>query len=120
MLRVVLCDDAVGFPDLVASWLQTDDGMELVATTGSATELLEVLPTQRADVVLLDLMLPEGPTTPELVERVRALAPGARVVLVSSLPVDLLQAEVVRTGADAAGPKATTAEQLRAVVRGEA
>lgn len=120
MLRVVLCDDAVGFPDLVAGWLQGDDGMELVATTGSSTELLEVLPSQAADVVLLDLMLPEGTTTPELVERVRTLAPGARIVLVSSLPADLLETEVVRTGADAAGPKATTAEQLRAVIRGDA
>lgn len=115
----MLCDDALGFPDLVASWLQDDPGMELVARTGTATELLEVLPEQPADVVLLDLMLPEGTTTPELVERVRALAPGVRVVLVSSLPVDLLQTEVVRTGADAAGPKATTAEQLRAVIRGD-
>ncbi|HWT93653.1 MAG TPA: response regulator transcription factor [Solirubrobacteraceae bacterium] len=115
-LRVVLCDDAIGFPDLVASWLQDEPGIELVAAVGSATELRETLPHHAPDMVLLDLMLPEGQTGPELVDHIRATVPGVRVVLVSSLPKDLLGGEVVRTGADGAVPKATTSEQLRAAI----
>src|SRR4051794_19536494 len=99
-VRVLLCDDAVGFPALVASWMGGAEDVEHVGTATSATELLEVLADQTPDVVLLDVMLPEGPTSPELVQRVRDLAPGSRVILVSSLPASLLEAEVTRTGAD--------------------
>lgn len=115
-LKVVLCDDAIGFPDLVASWLSEEPGIELVAAVGSATELRAALPEHAPDMVLLDLMLPEGQTGPELVDHIRATVAGVRVVLVSSLPKDLLGDEVVRTGADGAVPKATTADQLRAAI----
>lgn len=117
-LRVLLCDDAIGFPDLVASWIAGAPDLELVATASDATELLEVLAAAAPDVVLLDLMLPEGPTSPELVQRVRELAPGARVILISSMPTAQLTSEAQRTGVDALSPKWTTADALLALVRG--
>src|SRR5919202_6443430 len=107
-VRVLLCDDALGFPALAAKWLQETPGIDYVGTTTSATELLDVIADRAPDVVLLDLMLPEGPTSPELVARVRELAPGSRVVLVSSLPAMLLTGKVDRLGADGGLPKATT------------
>jgi DNA-binding NarL/FixJ family response regulator len=115
-LRVLVCDDALGFPALVASWLDGAPGVEHAGTTTTATELLEVIADRAPDVVLLDLMLPEGPASPELVRSIRELAPGSRVILVSSLPAALLEAEVQRIGADDACPKATTAERLLAIV----
>jgi DNA-binding NarL/FixJ family response regulator len=117
-LRVLLCDDALGFPALVASWLNGAPDAEHVGTTTSATELLEVVADLAPDVVLLDLMLPEGKTSPELVQRVRDLAPGSRVILISSLPAVMLQDEVQRVGADGLCPKATTPERLLDVVTG--
>jgi DNA-binding NarL/FixJ family response regulator len=117
-VRVLLCDDALGFPSLVASWLDGSAEAEHIGTTSTATELLEVLAGCAPDVVLLDLMLPEGKTSPELVRQVRELAPGSRVVLISSLPGTLLEAEVQRVGADGSCPKATTPERLLAAVTG--
>jgi DNA-binding NarL/FixJ family response regulator len=119
-VRVLLCDDALGFPALVASWLNGSSEAEHVGTTASATELLEVIGSCVPDVVLLDLMLPEGKTTPELVQRVRDLAPGIRVILISSLPAAMLADEVGRVGADGSCPKATTPERLLDVVTGGA
>jgi DNA-binding NarL/FixJ family response regulator len=117
-LRVLLCDDAIGFPDLVASWIAAAPDLELVATASDATEMLEVLPDAAPDVVLLDLMLPEGLSSPELVRRVRELAPGVRVILISSMPAAQLAGEGERTGVDALSPKWTTAEAMLALVRG--
>jgi DNA-binding NarL/FixJ family response regulator len=117
---VLVCDDALGFPALVASWLNGSPETEHVGTTTSATELLDVIADRAPDVVLLDLMLPEGKASPELLQRIRELAPGSRVILISSLPAAMLEGEVARVGADASCPKATTPEQLLAIVTGRA
>jgi DNA-binding NarL/FixJ family response regulator len=115
-LRVFLCDDALGFPRLVASWLAREARFEYLGLAKSATELLEVVGGLAPDVVLLDFMLPEGQTSPELVAKVRALAPGARIVLISSLGEERLAEEARRTGADAHCPRATKPEAFLAVV----
>jgi DNA-binding NarL/FixJ family response regulator len=113
---VLLCDDAVGFPRLVATWLGRDHGFEYLGLASSATELLDVVGELAPDVVLLDYMLPEGPTSPELVGRLRELVPGVHVVLISSLNGPELAAQAARTGADGYCPRATKAEAFRAVV----
>jgi two-component system response regulator DesR len=115
-IRVLLCDDALGFPRLVASWLSRADGFDYLGVAESATELLEVAGELAPDVVLLDYMLPEGPTSPELVGRLRALVPGVRVVLISSLNGPELEAQAGRTGADGFCPRATKAERLLEVI----
>jgi DNA-binding NarL/FixJ family response regulator len=117
-LRVLLCDDALGFPTLVARWLDEAPDVEHIGTATTATQLLEVIADHAPDVLLLDFMLPEGQTSAELVGRVRELAPDVRVILVSSLPGPLLEAEVERTGADGSCPKATTAARLLAAISG--
>ena len=115
----MLCDDAVGFPDLVASWIAAAPDLELVATATDATGLLEILAgVAKPDVVLLDLMLPEGLTSPELVKRIRELAPGVRVILISSMPATLLAGEAERAGVDALSPKWTDSGALLELVRG--
>jgi DNA-binding NarL/FixJ family response regulator len=115
-IRVLLCDDALGFPRVVASWLARGDGFEYLGLAHSATELLEVAGDLAPDVVLLDYMLPEGPASPELVGRLRTLVPGVRVVLISSLNGPELAAEAGRTGADAFCTRATKAERLLSVI----
>ena len=76
---MLLCDDAVGFPRLVAAWLGHDQGFEYLGLASSATELLDVVGDLAPDVVLLDYMLPEGPTSPELVGRLRPREPAQRL-----------------------------------------
>jgi DNA-binding NarL/FixJ family response regulator len=115
-IRVLLCDDALGFPRLVASWLARGDEFEYLGLADSATELLEIAPGLAPDVVLLDYMLPEGPASPELLARIRGVVPGVRIVLISSLNGPELAAEAARVGADAHCPRATRAEALLAVI----
>lgn len=115
---MLICDDAVGFPSLVRMWLDQDDGLQTVGVVTTAAELLERMDELSPDVILLDLMLPDGAASPELVTALRERRPGVRIVLISSFPQSRLEEEAARVGADALCPKAATPETLRAAVRG--
>jgi DNA-binding NarL/FixJ family response regulator len=91
---------------------------ELVGSAMSGEEMLRVVADARPDVILLDLMLPEGPSSPELVQRLRELVPGVRIVLLSSMPEDTLSTEAERIGADAHSTKVLTVDGLLTVITG--
>lgn len=114
--RVFVCDDSFGYPRLVSHWLDESPGVELAGTAITADELLSRLPAARAHVVLLDIMLPDGIVSPELVAKVRRIATGVRVLLASAMPEDILRRETERTGADAACSKLATREELLAQI----
>jgi DNA-binding NarL/FixJ family response regulator len=118
--KVIVCDDAMGFPALAAAWLREASDIELAGIATSVRELVAMLREVEPDAVVLDHMLPEGPSSPERVAQIRELAPGVRVVLVSSLPPADLAAQAEKVGADAWCSKMTTAHALQAVVRGTA
>ena len=115
--RVLICDDAVAFPRLVELWLGNGGDIVTAGVVQSAPELLERIDAD-VDVLLLDLMLPDGPATAELVGGVRERAPAVKIVLVSNLPHDALQDEARRLGVDACLSKAMTPEELLAAIRG--
>ena len=116
--RVLICDDAVAFPRLVELWLDNGGDVVTAGVVQTAPELLDrVARADDVDVLLLDLMLPDGPATPELVGGVRERAPAVKIVLVSNLPHDALQEEARRLGVDACLSKATTPEGLLAAIR---
>jgi CheY-like chemotaxis protein len=118
--KVIVCDDAMGFPALAAAWLREAPDIELAGIATSVRELMTMIPHMRPDAVVLDHMLPEGPSSPERVAQIRELAAGVRVILVSSLPPAELAAQAEKIGADAWCSKMTTASALQAVVRGAA
>lgn len=117
MLRVALCDDALGFPELVTAWLAAAPDTELVARTDTWTELVGLLPEVQPDVVLLDFMLPEGPADAERMAALRAAVPGVRIVLLSSLPVVQLEDQARELGADAWVSKAAEAPDVLGALR---
>jgi DNA-binding NarL/FixJ family response regulator len=114
--RVFVCDDSFGYPRLVSAWLEESPGVELAGMATTADELLSKLPAARPQVVLLDIMLPDGLVSPELVERVRSICTGVRVVLASAMPDPVLRGEAARTGADAACSKLASREELLALI----
>lgn len=116
-LRVFVCDDSFGYPTLVRTWCEEFTGVEPVGVATTVAELRTMLPASHADVVLLDLMLPDGIASPELVEEIRGLMPGIRVVLTSAMTDEILLGEARRIGADAHLTKlAPPAELLAAIV----
>src|SRR3954471_11655444 len=97
-VRVLVCDDSLGFPALVASWLDADARFEHVGTADGGRALLRLGQSTPAGAVVLDLVLPDVENPGALVKELRGLQPELKVLLVSSLQ----EAELARA-ADAAG-----------------
>ena len=113
-----MCDDSFGYRMLIGNWCELYDGVESAGQATDGDELLRLLPGANADVLLLDLMLGDEKTSPELVARVRELVPGIRVVLASSMPDDVLRAETERVGADGCCSKLASADELFEAIAG--
>ena len=115
-LRVLLCDDSVTFAALLEAWIAGDDRLTHVGTANSGNALVELAERVDADVLVLDLVLPDVDDTAELVAQVRRHRPDIRVLLLSSLPPDELEEVAGRAEADGFSHKLITAEQLRDAV----
>ena len=71
----------------------------------------------RADVLLLDLVLPDVPEPADLVRQIRERSPQTAIVLISNMPPFSLEKEAERLGTEGWMPKAHKPEQLREAVR---
>jgi two-component system OmpR family response regulator len=117
-MRLVICDDSIGFPALVRAWLKPEPGIEVVGTAKSGGEALTMVGELQPDVLLLDLLLPDVPDPAPLVRRLRAAAPDMRIVLVSSMHVRELEHAGRNAGVDAVCGKGSTDQELIGTIRG--
>ncbi|MDX6682855.1 MAG: Response regulator receiver domain, partial [Solirubrobacteraceae bacterium] len=60
-IRIAVCDDARAVKYFLRQVLEEDGDMEVVSTTSSGKEALEALAGCQADILLLDLLLPDVP-----------------------------------------------------------
>lgn len=111
---VLLCDDAVAYGMLFERWLR-DAGIGDVTQARTAAEALALVEQVQPRVIVLDHLLPDG-TSAELLPRLRAAAPEARVLLISGLPDDKLAEAAAACGADGHLGKAATREAMRDAV----
>jgi DNA-binding NarL/FixJ family response regulator len=116
-IRVAVCDDARAVKFFLRQVLQEDGDIEVVSTTSTGEEALSALVATPADILLLDLLLPDVPEPAALVARIRVVAPGMPILLMSNLPPSRLQKEAERLATDGWTPKAHRPEQLRQAVR---
>ncbi len=119
-IRVAVCDDARAVKYFLRSVLEEEGDIEVVAATSTGAEAVEQLASCRADVLLLDLVLPDVPEPATLVAQIRERAPGTAIVLISNLPPFSLQQESERLATDGWMPKAAKPAQLREAVRAAA
>jgi DNA-binding NarL/FixJ family response regulator len=81
--RVLLVDDDERFAEVVGHVLR-DDGYEVVATIGDAAGIADAVTEHTPDVIVLDLVLPDGDGI-DIAERLHADHPGIPIVVFSSL-----------------------------------
>ena len=117
-IRLFVCDDSPGYAALIRSWADVVGGVLVVGEAARASELLQLLPDARPDVLLLDHHLPDGPTSTGLVDHVRQLVPGVRVVVVSGHDQEELLRRAGGAGADACCSKMVGVEELLDAVTG--
>ena len=110
----MICDDAVAYGILFARWMRNWGIPDVTqARTGAEAEVLaEQL---QPKVIVVDHLLPDV-TSVDLVPRLRAIAPNARVLLISGMTDDRLAIAAQAAGADAHLGKATATEAMRDAV----
>ena len=114
MGRVLICDDAVAYAVLFARWMR-DWGIPDVTHARTAAEAETLAEELQPSVIVVDHLLPDA-TSVDLVPRLRAVAPDARVLLISGMPDDRLAAAAGAAGADGYIGKATATEAMRDAV----
>ncbi|MEJ7844446.1 MAG: response regulator [Acidimicrobiales bacterium] len=82
-VRVVLVDDDARFGELVSS-VVTDDGIDVVTVHHRAAGAVDVVIREAPDVVVLDVVLPDGDGL-DVVDALRSAGSSVPVVLFSSL-----------------------------------
>ncbi len=112
-----MCDDARAVKFFLRQVLEEEGDIEVVSATSSGEEALAELASCRADVLLLDLVLPDVPDPAALVERARERSPQTAVLLISNLPPFSLAKEAERLRVDGWVLKAAKPAQLREAVR---
>jgi DNA-binding NarL/FixJ family response regulator len=109
---VLVCDDSLGFPTLVQTWLREDGRFDVVGLATGGEQAKRIVAEQRPDAIVLDLVLPDAPDPPALVAALRALHPALRVLMVSSLHQQALENAARAAGADGYCNKGATASGL--------
>jgi DNA-binding NarL/FixJ family response regulator len=116
-IRVAVCDDARAVKFFLRQVLEEEGDMEVVSTTSTGRDALDALSRCRADILLLDLLLPDVPEPAALVRQIRELSPATAILLMSNLPAAQLEKEAERLATDGWTPKAHKPAQLRDAVR---
>jgi DNA-binding NarL/FixJ family response regulator len=111
-LRVLICDDSLGFPTLVQTWLREDGRFAVVGLAPGGERAKAMVAELRPDALVLDLVLPDVPDSPALVRALRALHPALRIMMVSSLHQQALENAASAAGADGYCNKGATADEL--------
>ena len=97
-IRIVLIDDHQKIRESIRQLLDQETDLEVVSEAGEGGSGLEATYRHQPDVVVLDLSLP-GLHGLELVGRMRAEAPGSRLVALSTLSEQYLVDSVLQAGA---------------------
>lgn len=121
-LRILIADDHVLVREGIRNFLDTEPDIEIVGEAGDAEGAIALARTQAPDVALLDLRMPGGGV--EATRRIREVAPGAQVVILSSFEDDEGVRGAIEAGAISYVLKDVDAEALaetiRRAARGEA
>lgn len=110
--RVLICDDSLGFSTLMRTWLVEDGRFDVIGRAGSGEQVRRMVSEQHPDLLVLDLVLPDVPDAAVLVRELREAHAGLRIMLISSLHPDLLEAAGAEVGADAVCNKGATAREI--------
>jgi DNA-binding NarL/FixJ family response regulator len=118
-IRVFLCDDVPAFRALVRAVLEDDARCEVVGEAGDGVRGVAGIAATQPDVILLDLDMPGGDGLTAL-PAIRAAAPCARIVILSSAPAAQMAPRTLAAGANHYLEKRAPMAQITALVLDEA
>lgn len=113
--RVLIVDDSLLMRRMIAETL-ANDGWEVVGEAADGQQAVEQYEVQHPDAVTLDIVMP-GTDGMYALERILALDPDARIVVVSALNQTKLISDAIRKGAHDFIAKPFLPEQLQETMR---
>lgn len=119
MTSVMICDDDPIVRAALASYLDRESDLSVVATVDCAEQALDLLQEHSPDVALMDIALP-GQDGLEATARVRELRPQTTVLVLTTFGTDEHLRAALAAGASGFLLKTTAAAALVAAVRAAA
>jgi two-component system, NarL family, invasion response regulator UvrY len=116
MTKVIVADDHELMREGVKKILRGEPGMRVVGEAASVDELLPLMRSRDADVLILDINLPFRSGLDALVE-IRRAQPALAVVMLSMYSEDRFALRALKAGAAAYVNKGSAAEELVRAVR---
>ncbi|MFZ0215630.1 MAG: response regulator transcription factor [Candidatus Dormiibacterota bacterium] len=116
MIRVFLVDDHAVVRQGLRAFLELQPDMEVVGEVAGGHDAIREVPGQRPDVVLMDLVMPDGDGLSAL-EQLVGTVPGARVLVLSSFSDDANVSAAMRAGAAGYLLKDIDPQALAAAIR---
>lgn len=115
-ISVLICDDVASLRLVLTVVCSLEDGIEVVGEAADGHAALALAESLRPNVLLLDLSMP-GLDGFDVLERLSAVAPDTRVVVLSGLSRDVAEARALELGAAGYVEKGAPPEQILAAVR---
>jgi len=117
MIKVLLCDDQFIVIEGLKKILSTDPSIQVVGYANNGTELIELIPTLKPDLVLIDLKMPimNGILATRLI---RQNFPKIHVLVLTTYDDDEWVFDALRAGAEGYLLKDTPPTELIAAVKG--
>jgi DNA-binding NarL/FixJ family response regulator len=115
-VRVIITEDHIILRQGLRMLLSEDPGLEVVGEAGNGVELLELLAHTPADVVLMDINMPEMDGF-EATERIIAKYPDTKVIALSMLNSLPYVQKIMNCGASGFLLKTTGKDELRSAIK---
>jgi DNA-binding NarL/FixJ family response regulator len=115
-IGVFLCDDATTLRDLLRTFLEWDADIAVVGEADDGDGLVDAVRASAADVILLDLSMPNVDGLEALVA-LRAAEPDVGIVVLSGFDRDTMAERTIALGADEYLEKTCAMEVVRTTVR---
>ncbi|HYI45870.1 MAG TPA: response regulator [Actinomycetota bacterium] len=96
-IKVLVVEDQDLLAEAMMRLLDGAEGLSVLGTAGSIEEAVHFVEVKEPDVVLVDWQLPDG-TGRELIERIRAIRPGIRALVLTGSPDESILAEAIEVG----------------------
>lgn len=115
-IRIIITDNCVEFTELFKSRLEIYPEIKVVGIAYNGDETMELLKNEKADFLLLDIVMPEMNGL-ELLQRIKAVNPKPVVIVISALGTDVIIQKALALGAACCFNKPVNCDKLVATLR---